>query len=89
MPVGTGPGRRGFLLGALTLLAGCGRPGSVGAAPAEPLAPIAERIEALADTYDATVGVYGVNLADGRTLALRDGEMFAVCSTFKAYLAAR
>lgn len=95
MPVGGGPGRRGFLLGglsllgALSLLVGCGRPESVGAAPVEPSAPVAERIEALADTYDATVGVYGVNLADGLTLALRDGEMFALCSTFKAYLAAR
>ena len=84
----------GFLLGGLSLvvglspLVGCGRPEFVGAAPVEPPAPVAERIEALADT-DATVGVYGVNPADGRTLALHDGEMFAVCSTFKAYLAAR
>lgn len=95
MAVGGDPGRRGFLLGGLSLvvglspLVGCGRPESVGAAPVEPSPSLAERIEALADTYDATVGVYGVNLADGRTLALRDGEMFAVCSTFKAYLAAR
>jgi beta-lactamase class A len=33
--------------------------------------------------------LFAIDLASGRTLAHRDGERFAMCSTFKAYAAAR
>ncbi len=57
--------------------------------PAEPLPPVDELIAVQENRYDADVGLYAVNLNSGRTLAHRDDHLFAVCSTFKAYLAAR
>lgn len=69
--------RRAFLAVAV-ITAACGRAGATG-----------DQIAVLEDKYDAIVGVYGVNLASGRTVARRDGEILAMCSTFKAYLSAR
>ena len=83
--------RRLLLAASAVAVAGCSRtvtPPRL-SDPAEPLPPIGERIGLLEDKYDATVGLYGVNLNTERALAHRDGDMFAVCSTFKAYLAAR
>lgn len=57
--------------------------------PAEPLPPITERIGILEDKYNAAVGIYAADLNGDRTLAHRDRDRFAVCSTFKSYLAAR
>ena len=57
--------------------------------PAEPLPPIEQRIAALEKRHNAFVGLYGQNLDSKVTLAHRDGDLFAMCSTFKAYLAAR
>ncbi len=85
-------GRRYVLLGAIGLAVGCGRPVTGGhrlTGPAEPVPPMADRIGSLEAKYDAMVGLYGVNLNDGRTIAHHDDRRFAVCSTFKAYLAAR
>ena len=82
--------RRHFLAAAV-LTAGCGRtvtPPRL-SDPAEPLPPIGDRIGLQEDKYNAVVGLWAVNLDSGRTLAHRDGDMLAVCSTFKAYLAAR
>ncbi|MGV1086993.1 MAG: class A beta-lactamase [Mycobacterium sp.] len=82
--------RRHFLAAAV-LTAGCGRtvtPPRL-SDPAEPLPPIEDRIGLQEDKYNAVVGLWAVNLNSGRTLAHRDGDMLAVCSTFKAYLAAR
>jgi len=39
--------------------------------------------------YDAYVGLFATNVESGRTLAHRDDDPFAMCSTFKAYAAAR
>ena len=57
--------------------------------PAEPLPPLNERIGMLETRHNAIVGVYGENLDAKHTVAHRESDMFAVCSTFKAYLAAR
>lgn len=70
--------RRRAFLAAAVITAACGRAGATG-----------DQIAALEDKYDAIVGVYGVNLDSSRTVARRDGEILAMCSTFKAYLSAR
>lgn len=57
--------------------------------PAEPLPSLEERIGLLEQRDNAVVGLYGVNLDSNVTLAHRDNDMFAMCSTFKAYLSAR
>ncbi|MGK2879912.1 MAG: serine hydrolase [Mycobacterium sp.] len=57
-------------------------------AVAEPGTPVDAQIEALQRRYNASIGLYATNPANGRVLALRDSEMFAVCSTFKTYAAA-
>lgn len=45
-------------------------------------------IDALERANTAVIGVYAVNLDNGRTVAHRPQESFAMCSTMKAYLAA-
>ncbi|BCI52779.1 beta-lactamase [Mycolicibacterium litorale] len=45
-------------------------------------------IEALERGNNAVIGVFAANLDTGRTVAHRAQESFAMCSTFKAYLAA-
>ena len=57
--------------------------------PADPMPPISDRIEALQRLHNAKIGVYAVDFASGRTVSHLDGELFAVCSTFKGYAAAR
>jgi beta-lactamase class A len=52
-------------------------------------APAVEQLDELERRHNALVGLYAVDLQTGRTLAHRENERFAVCSTFKAYLAAR
>lgn len=39
--------------------------------------------------FDAIIGLYAVDEQTGRTLSYRDGESFAMASTFKTYAAAR
>lgn len=50
---------------------------------------IEDRLAALEDRYNAQVGFYGVNLGSKRALGYRENDMFAHCSTFKAYVAAQ
>lgn len=45
-------------------------------------------LDALERANNAVAGVFAVNLDTGRTVAHRAQESFAMCSTFKAYLAA-
>ncbi|MFN8088454.1 MAG: class A beta-lactamase [Mycobacterium sp.] len=92
----TGPSRRQlFLAGtSLLLLAGCGEPHDVIPTPGredpvEPPPPIGDRIALLEQRHNAIVGFYGVDLESNRMFAHRDDDRFAMCSTFKAYLAAR
>lgn len=88
------PRRRLLLVGAaLTVVAACGdktsRTHPTLSDPAEPLPPIEQRIAALEKRHNASVGLYAQNLDSKVELAYRDGDPFAMCSTFKAYLAAR
>lgn len=84
--------RRHLLLGGVSLaaLAGCaGRPeASRSSDPAEPLPPVADRIEALRRRHNAEIGLYAVDLESGREIAVGDGDSYAMCSTFKAYASA-
>jgi beta-lactamase class A len=75
------------LVGGLTLagLAACAPKNVL----AEPAPPIDQRIEAMQRQHNAEIGVYAVDLLSGRTVSHRDGEPFAMCSTFKGYAAAR
>lgn len=50
---------------------------------------VEDQLAALEDRYNAKVGCYGRNLGSARTLAYRADDMFATCSTFKAYVAAQ
>jgi beta-lactamase class A len=69
-------------------LAACSQK-TVLADPAEPVPPVADRIDALQRRHSAKIGVYAVDFASGRTVSHLDGETFAMCSTFKGYAAAR
>jgi len=55
---------------------------------AQPLPPLAERIGALESRDGVVIGVFAVDLASGRTVEHRSQDTFAMCSTFKGYLAA-
>jgi beta-lactamase class A len=77
------------LLAALTAsgLTACGRAAAVpGPDPAD---PVYERLDELERQYNAYIGLFATDLATGRTLAHRGDDPFAMCSTFKAYAAAR
>ncbi|WP_197373644.1 class A beta-lactamase [Mycolicibacterium baixiangningiae] len=50
--------------------------------------PAVGGIDALERANNAVIGVFAVNLDTGRTAIHRAQESFAMCSTFKAYLAA-
>ena len=81
--------RRHVLFGGLSLFAltACSSQ-TVLADPAQPLPPVEERIEALANRHNAQIGLYAVHLDSEESLGYRDTEVFAMCSTFKAYAAA-
>ena len=51
--------------------------------------PVYERLDELERQYNACVGLFATDMRTGRTLAHRDNDSFAMCSTFKAYAAAR
>ncbi|OBG26476.1 class A beta-lactamase [Mycobacterium sp. 852002-51057_SCH5723018] len=71
---------------AASVLTACGR---AAAAPSPDPSGVYDRLGELEGRYDAYVGLFATDLGSGRTLAHRDGDPFAVCSTFKAYSAAR
>jgi beta-lactamase class A len=86
----TGLSRRHVLVGGLTLAAlAASSQKSVLADPGEPLPPVEDRIGALERRHNALIGVYAVNLDTDRVVAHRAQDSFAMCSTFKAYAAAR
>lgn len=83
----TGLSRRNVLIGSLVAAAAVGA-GVGNAAPAF-AAPVDDGIAELERRNNAFIGMYASNLDSGRTLTHRADEMFAMCSTFKAYAAAR
>jgi beta-lactamase class A len=56
--------------------------------PAEPLPPIEQRIAALEQRHNARVGLFAADLGSARKVEYHADDMFAMCSTFKAYAAA-
>lgn len=82
--------RRSLLVGAagVVVLAGCA-PKPALSDPAEPLPPLADRIAALEERHDALIGVFAADGDSGLTVSHRADDRFAMCSTFKAYAAAR
>ncbi|KHO26150.1 beta-lactamase [Mycolicibacterium setense] len=83
----TGLSRRNVLIGSLVAVAAVGA-GVGNAAPAF-AAPIDDQIAELERRDNALIGLYATNLDSGRTITHRPDEMFAMCSTFKGYAAAR
>ena len=79
--VGVSLSRRDFIVGlaATGVLAGCQ------ATKADEPTNFAD----LEDRYQALIGVYAVDLESSATVEHRADERFAMCSTFKAYAAAR
>lgn len=83
----TGLSRRNVLIGSLVAAAAVGA-GVSNAAPAF-AGPIDDRIAELERRDNALIGLYATNLDSGRTITHRPDDMFAMCSTFKGYAAAR
>ncbi|ORV48559.1 class A beta-lactamase [Mycobacterium florentinum] len=73
-----------MLLAAMTIpaLAACA---TLHADPAQ----VDDRLAELERQYDAYIALLATDLGSGRTVAHRDDDPFAMCSTFKAYAAAR
>lgn len=88
------PRRRVLLAAAAaTALTACGRPQTqltpmLVTAP-QPLPPIDGALATLEDRYNAKIGLYGLNLQANRAIAYRADDLFAICSAFKAYVAAQ
>jgi beta-lactamase class A len=82
--------RRSVIVGGLALagLAACTQK-TVLAAPSEPVPAINDRIDALQQRHHTKIGVFAADLQTGRTVSHLDGDLFAMCSTFKGYAAAR
>jgi beta-lactamase class A len=81
--------RRQMLLAAaaISTLTGCVRVGAPHGAGGS--SAVYDRLDELEHQYNAFVGLFATDLASGRTLAHRDGDPFAMCSTFKPYAVAR
>ncbi|NVN50601.1 class A beta-lactamase [Mycolicibacterium hippocampi] len=77
--------RRRALTGLLALgaLTACGR------AAADPLLLDIGAVSTLEHRHGARIGLFAVDLSSGAEVANRPAERFAMCSTFKAYAAAR
>lgn len=83
--------RRGVLTALLSipLLSACGDPRPAGPRPAGSPVPddVHRQLDELERQHQARLGVYAVNTANGRVIAFRESERFAMCSTFKTYAA--
>ena len=82
--------RRTLLVGGAVLaVAACSPKPRPPSDPAEPLPPLTERIAALEERHDATVGIFATDADSDASVAYRADDRFAMCSTFKTYAAAR
>lgn len=85
--------RRGLLIGAGVVagLAACAATPTQAEPPpsSDPKPAVADGIVALENRFDAFVGVWAADLDNGRQVANRADDPFAMCSTFKAYAAGR
>jgi beta-lactamase class A len=62
--------------------------GACASAHGDPV-PIDDRLAELERQYNAYIGLFATDIGSGRTVAHRDDDPFAMCSTFKAYAVAR
>lgn len=85
----TGLSRRQTLLGGVVFAAGAVFATKPALADPESGQQIQERIADLERRHGAYVGVYATDLGGGLSISHRGQEAFAMCSTFKAYAAAR
>ncbi|MGV0834782.1 class A beta-lactamase [Mycolicibacterium thermoresistibile] len=84
----TGLSRRTVVIGGLAAVSGLAVSGLVAPPPtARAAPPVHQRLAALEDANDRLIGLYAADLASGRSIAHREHESFAMCSTFKTYLA--
>ena len=85
--------RRGLLIGAGAVagLAACAPTPTQAEPPpsSDPKPAVADGIVALESRFDAFVGVWAVDLDNGRQVTNRADDPFAMCSTFKVYAVAR
>ena len=85
----TGLSRRHVLIGGVAIAAlAAGAPRPALATP-PPALTTDQQIAGLEQAHNAIIGVFAVNLDSGATVAHRSQDPFAMCSTFKAYAAAR
>jgi beta-lactamase class A len=81
--------RRHVLFGGLTLAAVAASSAKPAFASPPPVITPEIQIAGLEQAHNAAIGLFAVNLDSGKTLANRSQDLFAVCSTFKGYAAAR
>jgi beta-lactamase class A len=74
---------------AVSALTACGRAPAVPGPATPDTSAVYERLDELERHYNAYAGLFATDLASRRTSAHRDDDPFAMCSTFKAYAAAR
>src|SRR5688572_16437086 len=85
----TGLSRRHVLMGGVAIAAlAAGAPRPALATP-PPALTTDQQIAGLEQAHNAIIGLFAVNLDSGATVAHRSQDPFAMCSTFKAYAAAR
>jgi beta-lactamase class A len=80
----TGLNRRSVIFGSLAAVGIAGLGTRTASA-----APIDDRIGELERGHNAVIGIFAADLNSARTVAHRPDEMFAMCSTFKAYAGGR
>ncbi|MCV7289988.1 class A beta-lactamase [Mycolicibacterium wolinskyi] len=80
----TGLSRRNVLIGSLAAVAAVGVSSRTAYA-----APVDDQIGELERRHNAVIGIHAVNLDSNRIVSHRADDMFAMCSTFKAYAAGR
>jgi beta-lactamase class A len=91
----TGISRRRVLIGGSVLLGGAAVAAVAAGPPRQALAtptpdPTTDALIAgVEQAHDAVIGLFAVNLISGVTISHRSQDPFAMCSTFKAYAAAR
>jgi beta-lactamase class A len=78
-----------MLVGGLTLAAVAAHSGAPAFATPPSDDALAQRIADLEQANRVRIGLFAMNVTSGRTVGNRAQESFAVCSTFKAYAAAR
>ena len=57
--------------------------------PSSEAQPLGSAFEALEHKYNRRIGLFAVDVASERSASYRDDQLFAMCSTFKGYAAAR